>query len=87
MTKESNIKTPLDDHLGCFGEFNIEDPICKKFCALSLRCIIERNQNVRMEMLEDMVFSDGMFLKTQKVYRTRRTEDIHFSIFRIPIFE
>jgi hypothetical protein len=50
MKKELNNKIPLDDHLGCFGDFNIEDPICKKFCALSLRCIIERDQNVRMEI-------------------------------------
>lgn len=65
MKKELNNKIPLDDHLGCFGDFNIEDPICKKFCALSLRCIIERDQNVRMEILEDLVSPDGMFLKTQ----------------------
>ncbi|MEE8480458.1 MAG: hypothetical protein V3T59_04375 [Desulfobacterales bacterium] len=65
MKKELNNKIPLDDHLGCFGDFNIEDPICKKFCALSLRCIIERDQNVRMEILEDLVSPDGMFIKTQ----------------------
>lgn len=65
MKKDLNNKIPLDDHLGCFGDFNIEDPICKKFCALSLRCIIERDQNVRMEILEDLVSPDGMFIKTQ----------------------
>ena len=65
MKKELNNKIPLDDHLGCFGDFNIEDPICKKFCALSLRCVIERDQNVRMEILEDLVSPDGMFIKTQ----------------------
>ncbi len=65
MKKELNNKIPLDDHLGCFGDFNIEDPICKKFCALSLRCIIERDQNIRMEILEDLVSPDGMFIKTQ----------------------
>ncbi len=65
MKKELNNKIPLDDHLGCFGDFNIEDPVCKKFCALSLRCIIERDQNVRMEILEDLVSPDGMFIKTQ----------------------
>ena len=65
MKKELNNKISLDDHLGCFGDFNIEDPICKKFCALSLRCIIERDQNIRMEILEDLVSPDGMFIKTQ----------------------
>ncbi len=65
MKKELNNKIPLDDHFGSFGDFNIEDPICKKFCVLSLRCIIERDQNVRMEILEDLVSPDGMFIKTQ----------------------
>ena len=65
MKEEINNKFPLDDHLGCFGYFDIEDPICQKLCALSVRCIIERNQNIRMEILEDMVFYDGEFLKSQ----------------------
>ena len=30
--------------LGCFGESNIGDPICKTFCALNIRCDIESNQ-------------------------------------------
>jgi len=55
----------LDDHLGCFGEFNSKDPICKKFCALNIRCAIDSNQNNLMEFLEDMVSSNEIFMKIQ----------------------
>jgi len=66
MTKnESKEKISLDKHLGCFGEFNIKDPVCKNFCALNIRCSIESNQNNLMEFLEDVVSSDEFFLKIQ----------------------
>ena len=55
----------LDEHLGCYGEFNSNDPICKKFCALNIKCAIDSNQNNLMEFLEDLVSSDEIFLKIQ----------------------
>ncbi len=54
-------KLDLDEHMGCFGEFRSNDIICKKFCALNLRCIIERNNNSRIEILEDLLASEGAF--------------------------
>ncbi len=47
-----------DDHLGCFGNFNISDKICIKHCVLSLRCSIDREQKVKLEMLEDLFISE-----------------------------
>ena len=55
----------LDDHLGCFGEFKGEDRICRRFCSLSLRCAIERDQNEQMELLEDLVSTENAFMKIQ----------------------
>jgi hypothetical protein len=55
----------LDDHLGCFGEFRGEDRICQRFCSLSLRCAIERDQNEQMELLEDLVTPESTFMKIQ----------------------
>jgi hypothetical protein len=65
MKKELMNKIAFDNHLGCFGNFNIEDPICKKFCALRLRCAIDRNKSTRMELLEDLISSSEMFIKIQ----------------------
>jgi hypothetical protein len=58
-------KIMLDDHLGCFGEFKGEDRICRRFCSLSLRCAIERDQNEQMELLEDLVSTENVFMKIQ----------------------
>lgn len=55
MKKESENTIGLNDHVGCFGEFSIDDPICKKFCALKLRCLIERDEREQLEFLEDIV--------------------------------
>ena len=65
MKKESKDRILIDDHLGCFGEFNGKDPICKKFCALNIRCAIDSNQNNLMEFLEDLVSSNEIYLKIQ----------------------
>ena len=62
MKKEKN---SYDSHLGCFGDFNIEDPICKKYCSINLRCAIESENNIRMAILEDLTSSDDMFVKVQ----------------------
>lgn len=65
MKNESKDINLLDDHLGCFGEFNSKDPICKKFCALNIRCAIDSNQYNLMEFLEDLVSSNEIFMKIQ----------------------
>jgi len=65
MTKNSGKSVFLNDHVGCFGDFDIEDMVCKKFCVLSLRCTIEREQIEQMELLEDLVSSENMFIKIQ----------------------
>ena len=60
MKKKSAINTVFDDNLGCFGNFDIKNGMCKKFCALNLRCAIERAQNDQMEFLEDMMYEDDI---------------------------
>ena len=50
----SDKKQVFEDHLGCFGDFNVGDTVCIKLCALSLRCIVERDQNQQMEIWEDI---------------------------------
>jgi hypothetical protein len=53
-TPPKNISS--DDYMGCFGDFSIKDPVCRMRCALSLRCVIERDHNDQMEILEDIFF-------------------------------
>ena len=55
---------PLDDQVGCVGEYDTTDEVCAK-CALKLRCLIEYHQIVRMEFIEDIVASNNIFIKTQ----------------------
>lgn len=62
MTKK---KQSFDDHLGCFGDFNIKDKICTKFCVLSLRCISERDYNYQMEIWEDMASYEVLAARIQ----------------------
>jgi len=65
MNRDGIDKAVFTDHLGCFGDFNWEDPICKAYCAINMRCAIEREQNDRIEILQDLVFSDDLSVKIQ----------------------
>lgn len=60
MKKKNISGLELDDYLGCFGNFNRRNPVCKKFCAVNLRCAIERDQNVRIELIEDLVTAEDI---------------------------
>jgi hypothetical protein len=65
MNKKLITNRLFDMHLGCFGNFDAEDPICLRLCALNLRCTIEHDQNVRLEMIEDLVSADITIGKIQ----------------------
>jgi hypothetical protein len=65
MKKESINQLSLNGHLGCLGNFNNQDPICRKLCALSLRCAIDSEKNTRMEFLEDLISYNDLFIKIQ----------------------
>ena len=60
MNKKHSRRLVLDDYVGCFGNFNRGNVICKKFCAVNLRCAIERDQNFRLELIEDLVASEDV---------------------------
>jgi hypothetical protein len=55
----------IDDGLGCFGEFNKKNFLCKKHCVLRLKCAIEQNHNLQMEILEDLVITQDEATKIQ----------------------
>lgn len=57
-------QTPFD-LLDCFGEYNKGNPLCAKHCALRLRCAIEQDQNMRLELIEDLVSVEGQIIKIQ----------------------
>jgi hypothetical protein len=53
------------DHMDCFGDFNRTNPLCSKYCGLRLRCAIEQDQNMRLELIEDLVTVEGQLIKIQ----------------------
>jgi len=58
--KKLKLSNAMNDSIGCIGEFNPSSEMCNKKCALSLICSIEQEQLSRMEILEDLLYSDDM---------------------------
>ncbi len=54
-----------DTHLDCFGDFRVDDAICKTHCILCIRCLIEKNQNAQLEIFEEMMAAELMTARLQ----------------------
>jgi hypothetical protein len=55
----------LDHLLGCFGSFSATNTVCLNRCVLNLRCAIEKDQNDRLALLEELMDANGVLLKIQ----------------------
>ncbi len=49
-------KDELGSRLNCFGEFDEQDTICLKACALSINCAIAKNKFLNFQLMEDSPF-------------------------------
>ncbi len=47
-----------NDIVDCFGTYNKNNPLCTKHCALRIRCAIEQDQNLRTELIEELISSE-----------------------------
>ncbi len=65
MNTNQSDRNLLDNHIGCYGQYKPGDPVCKKLCAISLRCAAEQNRNIRVEVLEDLMSAGATILKIQ----------------------
>ena len=63
MNTETNYRISVGDYLGCFGNFCLVDPVCKKHCAVNLRCAIESDRKEQMEILEDLASFGDFYMK------------------------
>ncbi|MEE4356826.1 MAG: hypothetical protein V2I97_10170 [Desulfococcaceae bacterium] len=64
MTQQGHQIT-IEDYAGCFGDFCSEDKVCRKFCALSILCAIERELTDQMELMEEIVIPENIFIRPQ----------------------
>ena len=51
--------------IGCFGHFQSEDRICRSHCAVRIRCAIERDQKIYLEVCEEMEVGGDQLLRSQ----------------------
>jgi hypothetical protein len=65
MTEEFLWKTVVSDRFTCFGEFNPADKICARYCAVRIRCAVEKEELARMEILEELTVQEMMYQKPQ----------------------
>ena len=65
MKIESMEFVSMDRHEGCLGGFDSRDRVCRSHCALRLRCAIEKERNLRTELLEELVSVEHLLTRIQ----------------------
>lgn len=60
MSKNQPEIAAFFDHLDCFGDYDRANPLCAKHCAVRIRCAIEQEQNMKMELLSELTGVDDM---------------------------
>ncbi|TFG42552.1 MAG: hypothetical protein E4H48_04235 [Syntrophobacterales bacterium] len=64
MEKITVRRAAATSHTGCFGNFRFEDAVCRKHCAIRIRCTIERDAKMMLEFVDEMdAGGDEFFLK------------------------
>lgn len=43
-----------NDYIGCIGNYNPQDRLCTRKCAMAMKCIIEYNRKVALSQLADI---------------------------------
>jgi len=64
MKKELIERDRLGRYLQCYGEFDVEDPVCKTLCALRLRCAVDYSQREQMDLMEGLFVAEDIRVKT-----------------------
>ncbi|MDA8137110.1 MAG: hypothetical protein M0036_00545 [Desulfobacteraceae bacterium] len=54
MIHPIHLGSGFDEHLDCFGDYSKDNPLCAKYCALRLGCAVQKEHNIRMEILSDL---------------------------------
>ena len=65
MTKEPEVEISFNDFLGCTEEFDVKNTICTKHCSINLRCIIENNKSMQMELMDELMLFNDKLIRIQ----------------------
>ncbi len=60
MSKDKPVMASFIDQLDCFGDYDRTNTLCAKHCVIRLRCAIEQDQNLKLELLSDLAGADDM---------------------------
>lgn len=60
MTRNHGAISVFFDQLDCFGDYDRASTLCAKHCVIRLRCAIEQEQNLKLELLSDLAAADDM---------------------------
>ncbi len=63
VLEENNVKRDSLDMPDCFGEFDKENRLCFRYCAISIKCCVMQTRNPKIDILEKLLIYNDYSVK------------------------
>ncbi len=63
VLEENNVKLDSLDMPDCFGEFDKENRLCFRYCAISIKCCVMQTRNPKVDILEKLLIYNDYSVK------------------------
>ena len=61
--EDLHIKSDSMDIPDCFGEYDKENKLCVKYCALSIKCCVMQTRHPKVDILEKLLIHNDYSVK------------------------
>ncbi len=63
VLEETRVKEDSLDRPDCFGEFDKENRLCFKYCAISIKCCVMQTKHPKIDILEKLLIYNDYSVK------------------------
>ncbi len=63
MLEENRVKKDSLDMPDCFGEFDKENRLCFRYCAISIKCCVMQTKHPKVDILEKLLIYNDYSVK------------------------
>ncbi len=63
VLEENNVKRDSLDMPDCFGEFDKENRLCFRYCAISIKCCVMHTKHPKVDILEKLLIYNDYSVK------------------------
>ena len=63
MLEQEEVKDDSMDMPDCFGDYDKDNKLCSKYCAISIKCCVMHTQHPKVDILEKLLIYNDYSVK------------------------